>query len=129
MVELNFLPDRLNPLKHKANPPASKMPFRYKHVLMVGATSGIGAAIANRLVQEGSKVTAVGRRQDKLDEFVHRHGKDKASAIKFDISDRQSMDEFVKMSVPPFCPRSRFRENLTAAEASHTPTLTSTASS
>lgn len=69
---------------------------------MVGATSGIGAAMANRLVQEGSKVTAVGRRQDKLDEFVHRHGKDKASAIKFDISDRQSMDAFVKMLVSPF---------------------------
>ena len=28
------------------------MPFQYKHVLMVGATSGIGAAMASRLVQE-----------------------------------------------------------------------------
>ena len=102
MVELNFLPDRLNSLKHKTNQPTLKMPFQYKHVLMVGATSGIGAAMASRLVQEGSKVIAVGRRQDKLDDFVHRHGKDKTSAVKFDISDKQSMDAFVRKSVAPF---------------------------
>ncbi len=72
---------------------------------MVGATSGIGAAMADRLVQEGSKVIAVGRRQDRLDDFVRRHGKDKASAAKFDITDRQSMDEFVRELVPPPPPR------------------------
>ncbi|CAD6581187.1 MAG: hypothetical protein ASARMPREDX12_000385 [Alectoria sarmentosa] len=63
---------------------------------MVGASSGIGAAMADRLVQEGSKVIAVGRRKDRLDDFVHKHGKDKASAAKFDITDRQNMDEFVR---------------------------------
>ena len=77
------------------------MPFQYKHVLMIGATSGIGAAMADRLVQEGSKVVAVGRRQDRLDEFVHKHGQEKASAIKFDITDRQNIDQFVKRSVDP----------------------------
>jgi NADP-dependent 3-hydroxy acid dehydrogenase YdfG len=66
---------------------------------MVGATSGIGAAMADRLVQEGSKVIAVGRRQDRLDEFVRRHGKDKTSAVRFDISDRQTMDQFVSKLV------------------------------
>lgn len=68
---------------------------------MIGATSGIGAAMADRLVQEGSKVIAVGRRQDRLDDFVRRHGKDKASAAKFDITDRQNMDEFVRELVIP----------------------------
>lgn len=58
--------------------------------------------MANRLIQEGSKVIAVGRRQDRLDEFVQKHGKDKASAVRFDISDRQSMDLFVKESINPF---------------------------
>lgn len=68
---------------------------------MVGATSGIGAAMADRLVQEGSKVIAVGRRQDRLDDFVRKHGKDKASAINFDITDQQNMDKFVKeLAVP-----------------------------
>ena len=66
---------------------------------MIGATSGIGAAMANRLVQEGSKVIAVGRRQDRLDEFVAKNGKDKTSAVKFDLSDRQNMNQFVSKSV------------------------------
>lgn len=72
-----------------------KMPFQYKTILMVGATSGIGLAMSERLVQEGSKVVAVGRREDKLDAFVSRHGKDRAAAIKFDIGDSAGIDDFV----------------------------------
>lgn len=72
------------------------MAFQYKTILMIGATSGIGAAMADRLIQEGSKVIAVGRRQDRLDDFVRRHGKDKASAVKYNITDRQNMDKFVR---------------------------------
>ena len=68
---------------------------------MIGATSGIGAAMADRLVQEGSKVIAVGRRQARLDDFVRRHGQQKASAIKFDISDRQNIDQFAKTLATP----------------------------
>ncbi|KAF7882899.1 hypothetical protein EAF00_011388 [Botryotinia globosa] len=59
------------------------MSFSYKHVLLIGATSGIGLAMAERLVQE-CKVTVVGRRKDRLDEFVGKHG-DKAKSISFDI--------------------------------------------
>ena len=75
------------------------MPFQYKHVLVIGATSGIGAAMASRLVHEGAKVIAVGRRQDRLDDFVRQHGKDKVSAAKFDISDRPNVEHFVNESV------------------------------
>ncbi|KAL8823153.1 MAG: hypothetical protein Q9191_006128 [Dirinaria sp. TL-2023a] len=71
------------------------MSFPYKHVLLLGATSGIGLSMANRLIKEGSKVIAVGRRQDRLDAFVKEHGKGKASAIKFDISNRADIDSFV----------------------------------
>ncbi|KAL8749058.1 MAG: hypothetical protein Q9184_006954 [Pyrenodesmia sp. 2 TL-2023] len=62
---------------------------------MIGATSGIGAAMADRLIKKGSKVIAVGRRQDKLDDFVHKHGEAKASAVRYDISDRKNMDGFI----------------------------------
>lgn len=72
------------------------MGFPYKTVLLVGATSGIGAGLADKFVQEGSKVIAVGRRQDRLDAFVQKHGADKASAIKFDITDRAGLDAFVQ---------------------------------
>ena len=77
------------------------MPFQYKNTLVIGATSGIGAAMADRLIQEGSKVIAVGRRQDRLDDFVDKHGSEKASAVKFDITNRQNMDGFVKELVNP----------------------------
>ncbi|KAL8727237.1 MAG: hypothetical protein Q9181_005784 [Wetmoreana brouardii] len=80
---------------NKATSTATKMPFKYKTVLMIGATSGIGAAMADRLIQEGCKVIAVGRRQDRLDAFVHAHGPAKAAAVRFDISDHENMDGFV----------------------------------
>ncbi len=55
--------------------------------------------MADRLVQEGAKVIAVGRRQDRLDKFVRKHGEDKASAARFDITDSQNMNQFVSKSV------------------------------
>jgi NADP-dependent 3-hydroxy acid dehydrogenase YdfG len=63
------------------------MAFPYKHVLLVGATSGIGRAMADRLVKSGIKVTAIGRRQERLEDFVATHGADKASGMQFDIAD------------------------------------------
>ncbi|KAK2608287.1 hypothetical protein N8I77_006905 [Diaporthe amygdali] len=71
------------------------MPFTYKSVLIVGATSGIGAGLADKLVAEGSKVIAVGRRQDRLDEFVKKHNSAKAAAIRYDITDNAGLDAFV----------------------------------
>ncbi|EXJ71736.1 uncharacterized protein A1O5_05545 [Cladophialophora psammophila CBS 110553] len=72
------------------------MAFAYKQVLLVGATAGIGAAMADRLVQQGTKVIAVGRRQERLDLFVQKHGKGNAGAIRFDIRERENMDKFVQ---------------------------------
>jgi len=71
------------------------MTFQYKRVLLVGATSGIGAAMADKFIQEGAKVIAVGRRQERLDAFVAKHGAERASAIKFDTTDRAGLDGFV----------------------------------
>lgn len=71
------------------------MSFPYKQVLLVGATSGIGAAMADKLVQEGIKVIAVGRRQERLDAFVQKHGPSRADSICFDITDRAGLDNFV----------------------------------
>lgn len=70
------------------------MPFQYKKILVVGATSGIGLALADRMIKEGANVIAVGRRKDKLEEFVHRHGKDKASAVPFDITELDKIPNF-----------------------------------
>ena len=72
------------------------MAFPYKHVLMIGATAGIGNAMASRFVQEGLKVTAVGRRKDRLDAFVQQHGKDLASSAVFDIGDVGKIPQFAE---------------------------------
>ncbi|KAL9132799.1 MAG: hypothetical protein Q9175_006027 [Cornicularia normoerica] len=71
------------------------MPFQYKKVLVIGATSGIGKALASRLVQEGSSVIVVGRRKENLEAFVHEHGKEKSSAVPFDITELDKIPNFV----------------------------------
>lgn len=63
------------------------MSWPYKKVLIIGATSGIGEALAARCVKAGSSVIVSGRRTDKLEDFVHRYGENKCSAIQFDITE------------------------------------------
>ena len=75
------------------------MPFTYKKILIVGATSGIGKALAERFVNEGSKVIVSGRRVERLEEFVQKHGSDKASAQPFDITKLDLIPEFVSKYV------------------------------
>ncbi|KAF7114440.1 hypothetical protein CNMCM5793_008744 [Aspergillus hiratsukae] len=70
------------------------MSFPYKHVLLIGATAGIGRAMADRLIEAGVKVTAVGRRKDRLDDFVQKHGEQMASAVPFDVSVLENISKF-----------------------------------
>jgi NAD(P)-dependent dehydrogenase (short-subunit alcohol dehydrogenase family) len=60
--------------------------FPYKHILVIGATSGIGKGLSERFVKAGIKVTAVGspRRRDRLDEFLSIDGTSKAGGVAFD---------------------------------------------
>ena len=71
------------------------MSFQYKKILVIGATSGIGEALASRFVKQGSSVIVVGRRKDKLEQFVHEHGAENASAVPFDITELQKIPNFV----------------------------------
>jgi NADP-dependent 3-hydroxy acid dehydrogenase YdfG len=66
----------------------------FKCVLLIGATAGIGRALADRLIEEGSKVIAVGRRKDRLDEFVSQHGGEVAFAAPFDIANKEKIPQF-----------------------------------
>lgn len=79
------------------------MSFPYKRVLLIGATAGIGKAMTDRLIQAGSKVIAVGRRQERLDEIVRQHGHDKASAVTFDLSQTEKIPQFVAEYVQEQC--------------------------
>lgn len=63
------------------------MGFEYKKVLLIGATSGIGAAFAETLVQNGVFVIAVGRRKERLESFVQKHGTSKTDCRVYDVND------------------------------------------
>lgn len=63
---------------------------------MVGGTSGIGLGMAEKLIREGSKVIAVGRRQDRIDDFIKKYGSSKADGVAYDINDSQNLSKFVQ---------------------------------
>ena len=71
------------------------MSFSYKCVIMIGATSGIGLGMAEKLIREGCKVIAVGRRQERVDAFVRKHG-NKADGLTYDIDDSHNLNKFVQ---------------------------------
>lgn len=72
------------------------MPFPSKTVLITGATAGIGLALAERLIANGTFVIAVGRRKDRLDALVSAHGADKVAAEPFDIADLAALPAWVE---------------------------------
>lgn len=72
------------------------MSLKYNKVLVLGATSGIGWALAEKIVEDGKHAIIVGRRQEKLDEFQKKHGSDKVSSIVFDITKLDEIPKFVK---------------------------------
>jgi serine 3-dehydrogenase len=62
-----------------------------KTAWITGATSGFGAATAERLILEGWHVIASGRRADRLQQLVDRHGADRVHALAFDMRDDTAM--------------------------------------
>lgn len=69
--------------------------FPYEKVLILGATSGIGLALAEKLISNGSHVVAVGRRQGNLDQLQQKHGKEKVSIYQFDVNELDKIPKFV----------------------------------
>ncbi|KAF2099345.1 NAD(P)-binding protein [Rhizodiscina lignyota] len=72
------------------------MAFPYKKILVIGATSGIGEALSARFVENGIFVIVTGRRKERLDSFVEKHGKDKAAAEVFDIAQLDKIPHFAR---------------------------------
>ena len=61
-----------------------------QHALITGGGTGIGAAIARRLAEEGAKLTLVGRRRDKLEEIGS--GPFDALVAPADVTDREAVE-------------------------------------
>ena len=66
---------------------AEEDPIRGRVALVTGASSGIGLAVAEKLVAEGAKVALVARTAAKLDEIAARLGADRAAAFPCDVTD------------------------------------------
>src|SRR3546814_13509738 len=62
-----------------------------KTVWITGATSGFGAATVQRFVAGGWRVIASGRRAERLQQLVERHGADHVHAAAFDVRDEAAM--------------------------------------
>lgn len=78
------------------------MSWPYKKVLVIGATSGIGEALAVRCIEAGSHVIVSGRREEKLVNLVHQHGEEKATAAPFDITALDQIPEFASKCLAIF---------------------------
>lgn len=91
LVINNIITQRANPVSY-----TTIMSFPYKHILLIGATSGIGKAMADKLIAEGIHITSVGRRQDRLDAFVSEYGPSKASSVTTDISKLADIPSFAE---------------------------------
>ncbi|KAF2110660.1 short-chain dehydrogenase/ reductase-like protein [Lophiotrema nucula] len=104
MLERLKLLQHINPPSGQTNvadhippPKTLNMSLKYNKVLLIGATSGIGLAYAEKVVEDGKKVIVIGRRKENLDAFVEKHGKDKAEAVQFDIAQLDQIPQFAKV--------------------------------
>jgi len=60
---------------------------------IVGASTGIGAALAEALAAKGARVALSARRREPLDEMAGRFGKGRALALPLDITDAPSLEK------------------------------------
>ncbi|MGW5360180.1 SDR family oxidoreductase [Actinopolymorpha pittospori] len=79
-----------------------------KVVLVTGASSGIGAAIAARLVREGHHVLAGARRTDRLQALTEctadaaSHSGGSLHPVRLDVTNRSAVEAFVQMALDRF---------------------------
>lgn len=74
-----------------------------KHALVTGGGSGIGAAIALALVEQGARVTVLGRRMEPLQALVAQHP-DALHAVCADIADAEQVAAAVQDAQSRFGP-------------------------
>ena len=69
-------------------------------VMVTGATSGFGAAIARRFAENGSRVIALGRRRERLEQLQATYGKERVHILCVDVADLSAVHEAMA-TLPP----------------------------
>ena len=80
---------------------ANRYAVEDKVVLVTGAGTGIGRAVARAFLDNGARVAIAGRRKEKLDEALDGHG-DRGLAVPADISDPAQATDLVRTVVERF---------------------------
>jgi len=63
--------------------------------LVTGASAGFGAAICRRLVQDGNRVIAAGRRTEKLESLQSELGAERCLVLTLDVRDRPATEALI----------------------------------
>ncbi len=71
-------------------------------ILITGATAGFGAAAVERFAGAGWRIVAAGRRAERLQQLVDRHGAEQVHAAAFDIRDADAMQAALDAIPPAF---------------------------
>ena len=70
-----------------------------KHVLIVGATSGIGKATAVLCRELGARLTLTGRNEERLNQLQSEFGVQSNSFFQFDVSELKNFDSILNFAV------------------------------
>ena len=73
-----------------------------KIVLITGASSGIGAATVDKVLEAGHKAVITARSTDKLNEIAKRWGEDKVLAVSADVAVLAEVEHVVKKALEKF---------------------------
>jgi NADP-dependent 3-hydroxy acid dehydrogenase YdfG len=76
--------------------------FQDKVVIVTGAGTGMGRAIAEEFIQNGANVALIGRRLAKLEEVSSSFPKDRAMLCACDVSDRAAVGDMVTEVISRF---------------------------
>lgn len=75
--------------------------IKEKVIVITGASSGIGAAAAHKLIELGAKVVLAARREDQLKTLVNQLG-DNAMYVITDVSKRADLDNLIQQAIAKF---------------------------